>query len=122
MISKQELVRNAAIALTSYGFKVYISKDGQYGFYTDGKRVVGFGGQWSFSLDYSGNYRSKRSGTGWQIGREKGVLDFDEAWEYIKANAPRWATQEDVRYTTPEQHLATYGKSSGYVLFEEVSA
>ena len=119
MNHKQELVQAAATALLSYGYTVYLAKSKEYGFYTDGKRVVCFGGQWNFSLDYSGNYRSERSGTGWQIAKDCGVLTKDEAKKFIEAYAPSWATTENVRYTTPEQHLATYGKSSGYTPFEE---
>jgi hypothetical protein len=115
---KTQLVNETAQALTSYGFTVYISKTNDYGFYTDGERVVSFGGQWNFCLDYSGNYKSNYSGTGWGIAKEKGVLTEEEANAYIKAHAPNWAVGSDkYSYTTPEQHLATYGKCCGYNLF-----
>lgn len=114
---KIDLVNRLAKALNSYGYKVYISKNKQYGFYTDGQRVVCFGGQWRFCVDFSGNYISKNSGTGWQIAAEKGVITKEEAAAYIAANAPAWATRENVIYSTPEMHLKTYGHSSGYTLF-----
>ena len=111
---KKELINELAQALDSYGYTVYIAKNGDYGFYTDGKRVVSFGGQWRFSIDYSGNYKSNKSGTGWGLEKDKGILTKEEADDFIKRNAPHWATNENVTYTSPEQHLKTYGSSSGY--------
>lgn len=113
---KRELVHHIAQQLKSYGYKVYLSKNREHGFYTDGHRVVSFGGQWRLSVDFSGNYRSTRSGTGWQIegGKELGSISSEQAERFIKANAPSWATREAVTYTTPEQHLKMYGASSGY--------
>ena len=115
---KTQLVHDTATALTSYGYIVYLSKNKQHGFYTDGRRVVSFGGQWNFSLDFSGNYQSQHCGTGWQIAREQGVPTKKEAGRWISAEPPIWATDgEKVRITTPEQHLKTYGPSSGYEKF-----
>jgi len=119
MKHKQKLILSIAQSLRSYGFTVYVAKSGGYGFYTDGVRCVSFGGQWNWSVDFSGNYLSESSGTGWQIATEKTCITEDAAKAYIKANAPRWATVENVRYTTHEQHLKTYGASSGYTVFEE---
>jgi hypothetical protein len=114
---KKQLIKQIAQALKSYGFTVYLDKTGQHGFYTDGYRCVSFGGQWSFCVDFSGNYVSKHSGTGWRISDARSSITEEEAHSYIKQSAPRWATNEDVRYSTPKQHLKTYGKSSGYVEF-----
>jgi hypothetical protein len=121
---KKQLIKQVAQSLKSYGFTVYLDRTGHYGFYTDGKRCVSFGGQWNFSVDFSGNYISSRDGTGWRIDDTKSSITEEEAHRYIKQNAPQWATVENVRYTTPEQHLKTYGKSSGYVEFtnDEVAA
>jgi hypothetical protein len=121
---KQQLIKDIAIQLTSYGYTVYLSDDGRHGFYTDGTRCVSFGGSWSFCVDFSGNYLSNKSGTGWSIAKEKVSISEDEARKYIQSNAPLWATREQVIYTTPEQHLKTYGRSSGYAQFknDEVQA
>ena len=123
-MGKEQLIHEVATALDSYGYDVYISKDKRHGFYTDGARVVSFGGQWNFCVDFSGNYKSQHCGSGWLIAKEKGVPTKEEAGAYIKALPPHWATNgESVRQTTSEQHLATYGKSSGYTKFEsEVTA
>ena len=119
---KKELIRAIALSLVSYGYTVYLSKDSRYGFYTDGARVVCFGGTWEWLVDFSGNYISRRCGTGWQIAKEKTSITADEAAAYISESAPRWATSgEHVTLTTPAQHLATYGKSSGYTLFTAYS-
>ena len=121
---KKQLIQHIAKKLDSFGYQVYLSKDGQYGFYTDGRRVISFGGQWSFSVDFSGNYApSKTSGTGWGIAKEKTDITRDEADRYINTNAPTWTGNTSPIYTTPEQHLKTYGKSSGYTKFnQEVTA
>jgi len=116
---KKQLIQHIANKLHGYGFDVYISADQRHGFYTDGKRVISFGGQWNFSVDFSGNYApSKTSGTGWQIAKEKADITQEQAEQYINANAPHWANTNPT-YTTPEQHLKTYGISSGYTKFNQ---
>jgi hypothetical protein len=122
---KKQLIKQMADKLQSFGYDVYLSKSGDYGFYSDGARVVSFGGQWNFSVDFSGNYAaSKTSGTGWQIAAEQTDITAEQAEKYIKVNAPRWTKNLSPIYTTPEQHLKTYGKSSGYqkLEFREVTA
>ena len=119
---KKQLVKHFANKLVSFGYTVYIAKSGTYGFYTDGKRCISFGGTWSFSLDISGNYKSSHCGTGWLI--EKEVSDFDksDAEKWIDTNPPRWVTNGGkVILTTPEQHLKTYGKTSGYIEYKGAS-
>lgn len=116
---KTQLITQIAEKLCSFGYDVYLSKDKRHGFYTDGKRVVSFGGHWNFFVDFSGNYApTKTSGTGWGIAREQSDITQEQAEKYIKANAPRWTGNIDPIYITPEQHLKTYGKSSGYSKFE----
>lgn len=117
--TKRELIQHIAKKLHSYGFDVYLSKNLNYGFYTNKKRVVSFSGPWEFFVDFSGNYKpSGNSGTGWQIAKELIDISEEQAHEFINANAPKWACTKDPIYTTPEQHLTIYGKSSGYVKFE----
>lgn len=118
---KQELVREVATTLTSYGFVVYLSHNGEYGFYTDGKRAVSFGGCWNWCLNFSGNYQqSRQSGTGWLIEKDQGVPTRDQAEEWIKANAPAWTGNHNPVYMTSEKLLDVYRRSSGYVKFEGV--
>ena len=121
---KKQLIQNIVQALNSYGFDVYISADGRHGFYTNGKRVVSFGGHWEFLVDFSGNYVPiKTSGTGWIIAKEQTDITKEQADAYINDHAPTWTGNTNPIYTTPEQHLKTYGKSSGYTKFnQEVTA
>lgn len=121
---KKQLIQNIAQALHSYGFDVYISADGRHGFYTNGQRVVSFGGQWNSSVDFSGNYvPSKTSGSGWIIAKEQTDITKEQSDAYINAHAPSWTGNTNPIYTTPKQHLKTYGKSSGYTKFnQEVTA
>jgi hypothetical protein len=115
---KKELIQHIAEKLHSFGYEVNISADGRHGFYTNGKRVISFGGYWNFSVDFSGNYApSRTSGTGWQIAKEQADITKEQADSYINANAPSWARNTNPIYTTPAQHLKTYGKSSGYQKF-----
>ncbi len=119
-IHKKQLINEVCKQLQSYGYKVFISKTLEYGFYTDGKRVVCFGGCWNFSVDFSGNYKCATAniGSGWQIAKDMGIPSKEEAELFITAYAPMWATNGNaVTYTTPEQHLKLYGVSSGYVEF-----
>jgi len=121
---KKALIAHIAQRLKSFGYTVYIAEDGTYGFYTDDTRVVSFGGQWNFSVDFSGNYITsapQQTGTGWGIsgGRELSDIDAETARRFITENAPQWATRgaSVVKYTTPEQYLKTYGPSSRYTRF-----
>lgn len=119
---KKELIHEICKALQSYGYQVYISKTKEYGFYTDGKSVVSFGGQWEFSADFTGNYgpATRMSGTGWQIAAEQCIPTEEQAMQWINAIPPTWATKEQtLQKTTPEQYLSTYGSSSGFTLFED---
>jgi hypothetical protein len=118
-MSKIELVKHIAEKLHSYGFNVYLSKNKEYGFYTNSKKVVSFGGSWCFSLDFSGNYKPIiGSGSGWSIARELSDITEKQAHAFINATAPDWTGNRNPIYTTPDQHLAIYGKSSGYFKFE----
>jgi hypothetical protein len=88
------------------GFDAYIAKSGTYGFITNGKRVVSF--QVDLGLSLSGNYKpSFEGGTGWRMREEIGIE------EAMDTNAPRWANANPI-YTTPEEHLHMYQKSSEY--------
>lgn len=123
--SKKQLVAEVATALASYGYQSYVAKNGEYGFYTDGRFVVSFGGYWAWSLDFNGQYQARNSsdarqvGTGWSIARGVSIPTREEAESYIKALPPTWAVGRcEVSKTTPEQYLATYGASSGFTEYQ----
>lgn len=115
------------------GFRVWLAKSGSYGFISDGKaeRVLSFSFTDGGSL--GGNYGppSKESGTGWRM--DATLFDLRTAADVrraLYAEAPGWTRRGQGQcptchqprperggwehYTTVAQHLATYGKSSGY--------
>lgn len=109
---KTEAVQQLAQEIKAAGFRPFIAKSGTYGFYTDeaGSRVV------CFQLDlggfkFSGNYKTsqpKQCGTGWQLADGDYQNMFDQ-------HAPQWALRgAEWKFTTLEQHLATYQRSSQY--------
>lgn len=105
-------IQEVARSITAAGFKVFIAEKGTYGYYTDerGSRVV------SFQVDivevtFSGDYISKRCGTGWRIDPK----DYNDFKRMLYAHAPQWATNgERVQYQTKEYHDRLYMHSSRY--------
>ena len=112
---KTEAMRIAQAAVAA-GFRAYIAEQGNYGFFTNGARVVSFEVN-HFQTKYSGNYITsdpKKTGTGWELSSGNGYAAM------IAQNAPRWAVGSATwRHTTEAEHLATYGASSKY---QEVTA
>lgn len=90
-------------------YRVYVSKTGTYGYYTDtkGQRVVSFY-MTCGDVHFTGNYQSHKCGTGWQ-------LQQDTYENMFNANPPQWATQgERVKLCTQAMQQARYQWSSGY--------
>lgn len=114
---KQQAIAELAGEIIAQGFRAFIAKDGDYGFYTDaeGTRIV------SFSIDlgiikFSGNYKTsapQQTGTGWAINYDHNApIDFKCMFDQY---APRWATGPATwRFTTLAEHLKTYQPSSQY--------
>ena len=110
---KQQMLAELVPVLRSYGYEVYLSKNQEYGFYTDGTRVVSFGTGIA-GLSFYGNYSpSVTSGTGWAIAKNREEPSSIEAERWIKACAPSFYNNPNPNYTTPEQYLKTY-QSSGF--------
>lgn len=106
---KKRAAMEFAIEAKNQGFDDYIAERGNYGFYTDGERVVSFAVDLSLTL--SGNYQpSLKSGTGWRISDDAG---FEQIKSAIKANAPQWANKAAI-YTKPEAYLKKYQASSKF--------
>lgn len=119
---KEAAVELANAIKTNTGYRVFLSeKVGcSHGFITNetGSRVVSF--QYDlFGFRFSGNYKSKKSGTGWVMDEvevehvtNKETLDS----LFNNGNIPLWATRgEQVKMVTLDEHLKTYGQSSMFV-------
>lgn len=112
----KEQVNELAEAIKAKGFRVFIANRGTYGFFTDtdGARVISF--QYDLGVvSFSGNYKTpnpRSTGTGWRI--SEGIpYNYDEVFS---AYPPQWATRGvEWEYTTLDQHLETYNKSSKYM-------
>lgn len=117
---QEQAIAEIAAQLKSHGYTVYLAKDGMYGFYTDGKRVVSFGSSLGIT-HFSGSYKTDYpgAGSGWRIADGLGSVSAEAAKNMIEMYAPSWATRgaTKVQYTTPEQYLKKYQESSGFNLF-----
>jgi len=132
-MNTREQVAQWAGTIKGLGFRVWLDKGGTYGFISDESesRVLSFGFRDGGSL--GGNYGppSQESGTGWRLDGAPWDLTTAAA---VKAKlyepAPEWTRRAAPRcgscghghgkpsgwqhYQTVSQHLAMYGKSSGY--------
>lgn len=103
--------------IVGLGFRVLLAKDGRYGVITDaeGSRVLSF--SFNDGGHLGGNYGppSRESGTGWRL--DAGPYDLktaDDVRGALYAQPPQWAGKGWHYLTTLDQHLTTYGASSGY--------
>ncbi len=111
----QEQIAEIAKDIKSKGYRVFIAERGTYGFFTDkeGSRIISFQCE-SGVFSFSGNYKTnnpKSTGTGWRI-TEDLPYNYDQLFA---ACPPYWAIgQATWKYTTLDQHLSVYDKSSKY--------
>lgn len=114
---QKEILGNEVNKIQKAGFKVFLSKNGQgdYGFYTDGERIVSF--QFDFSsIVFSGNYKSKKSGTGWRLG------DGLSYSQMIKTYPPNWITcHDEIKMASIKDYLKGYQRSSKFKLIKDKS-
>ena len=113
--------------IKSFGYSVYLSDKGNYGFFTnaDGSRVISFQIDYFF-FNFSANHKSIGLGTGYRITNDEKCL----LWEidnfctakFLESliNAPvyksRRKNERFLSWTTLNQHLAMYQDSSKYKL------
>jgi hypothetical protein len=112
-----------AYRIKAMGFVVYMAAQGHYGFISDekGERVLSFQFP-GIENTLSGNYGppSRESGTGWRLEQSpESLRTIDDVRRALYAYPPKWCGEGWRNMTSLEQHLATYGKSSGYRLFGE---
>lgn len=119
---KEAAIELANAIKTNTGYRVFLSErvGCSHGFITNdsGSRVVSF--QYDlFGFKFSGNYKSKSSGTGWVMdGVEIEHVTNKESLDRLFNNGsvPLWATKgEPVKRVTLDEHLKTYGQSSMFV-------
>lgn len=115
--TNKKLAQEMVGLIKKAGFRAFLAEQGDYGFFTDqqGSRVVcfeiGLGG-----IGLSGNYKTsepKKTGSGWRITDSGGRVD--SVTDAFAACPPQWAINNAKwRFTTLDEHLATYQKSSRY--------
>jgi hypothetical protein len=109
-IDKVRYIKEIADKILKQGLRVFIAENGTYGFYTDetGTRIVTFG--IDLTIYFSGSYRSENNGNGWRI-----TDTIPHNFKYtLYTSSPFHFT----RYTTLNEYLAVYQKSSK---FEELT-
>lgn len=111
MSYKQEVIAKLAQEILAAGYRVFLAKSGEYGFYTDaeGTRVVSFQYGLCGGAEYSGNYKTEhpsQNGSGWGMY----TASFDDMFRAT----PHVRVHGWWRYTTLAEHLNSYGSSSGY--------
>ena len=113
----RELIDDLVPSIKAQGYRVFIAERGTYGFYTDqeGSKVISFKADLG-NISFSGNYKTnnpKSTGTGWRISdSDKGNYE-----QMFNSFPPSWAVAgcSKWKYTTLDQHLDDYQKSSKYV-------
>ena len=121
----QQAVSELAAKIKKFGYDVYISNSGTYGFFTpnDGQRVISFQVDYFF-FSFSINHNSVGMGSGYRITSDEQCL----IWELDKfctadflqklVNAPIYKSRRKnemfLSWTTLNQYLARYQSSSKY--------
>lgn len=121
----QNEINRLGRVLKGFGYDVYISESGTYGFFCkpDGQKLISFQVDYFF-ISFSANHKSRGLGSGYRITSDEQCV----MWEMEK-----WATKEFfeslldckpyrshksnevfLSWTTLDQHLATYNSSSKY--------
>ena len=101
-----EMINELVNMIQKENLRVFVAERGTYGFYTnnEGTRLVGF--QVNPILSFSGKYKSKNNGTGWQITNNLPNCFTD----LLKTNSPF----ECDHYMTLDEYLNIHQKSSKY--------
>ena len=111
--------------IKSFGYPVYLSEKGNYGFFTNsyGSRIISFQIDYFF-FNFSANHKSIGLGTGYRITSDEKCLlweiDTFCTAEFLESliNAPiyksRRKNERFLSWTTLTQHLDSYQSSSKY--------
>jgi len=125
--SNKDRTKELVNKIKSFGYTVYLSEKGNYGFFTntEGSRVICFQIDYFF-FNFSANHKSIGLGSGYRITNDEQCLlweidNFCTA-DFLKSlvNAPiyisRRKNEKFLSWTTLNQHLETYQSSSKYQL------
>lgn len=113
---KKDLILKLSQQLKEKGFRVFIAKSSEHGFYTDnkGSKVISISCDLGI-INASANYKTskpKETGSGYRITDD---FNAEKADSVFSAYPPNWALcGATFKYTTLDEHLETYGLSSGY--------
>ena len=117
-IHRRELATAFARRLHDLGFETYLSKDGCYGFFTnhDASRIVTFqADHYAMGVCIYGAYEpSKNNGTGWRIYDGLTPPRSNDDVKIWLAAVPPFTRNPWTPYTTRNQHLARYQRSSKF--------
>lgn len=113
-MTRKEGILELATQMKADGFEVWLSDNGEYGFFTneEGNRVVYFQlGYTSWEVEFSGclSGGDRNSGTGWKMD----ATNYKDAWEEAK-NPPSWYRRympSTAKYATRETHLRMFSAS-----------
>jgi len=121
----KERINELSNKIKSFGYPVYLSEKGNYGFFTNqnGSRIISFQIDYFF-FNFSANHKSIGLGTGYRITNDEQCLlweidNFCTAAFLAKLiNAPiyksRRKNERFISWTTLNQHLEMYQQSSKY--------
>jgi len=104
-----KLVDSLVKEISKSGFRVFLSGNGEYGFYTDalGSKLISFEVCYGV-FKFSGNYKTdqpSQTGTGW-------VIDTVGFKDMFSAMPPSYAVGDsEWRFQGVEEHLDTYSSS-----------
>ncbi len=127
IITDKERTAELVSKIKSFGYPVYLSEKGNYGFFTnaDGSRVVSFQIDYFF-FNFSVNHKSIGLGTGYRITNDEKCLlweidsfctaKFLESLINAPAYRSRRKSEKFISWTTLNQHLAMYQDSSKFKL------
>lgn len=119
-MTRKEGILELATQMKADGFEVWLSANGEYGFFTneEGDKIVYFQyGNPSWAIEFSGclSKGDRHCGTGWKMD----ATNHKDAWKEAK-NPPSWYRSympSTAKYATRETHLKMYGYSSKYAKF-----
>lgn len=124
MKTKNDYTVELATKIKSFGFDVYLSSVGNYGFFTDGNKLISFQIDYFF-FSFSANHKSINLGSGYRLTEDDQcllwdvdkfcTLEFLQGLLNCKPYISKKPHEKFVSWTTLEEHLSFYNSSSKYI-------